>query len=126
MRRDGFKSCPVTESMESIPSAAKIKYSLRHGKLDWLKGTQDSYASITNIFCEGKYQSFVLFNANGTEVTFFLLTQRPRVRFSVFLKIYFNVNDIYQWHLLEESRQRLENVDGTNLVLTSGKLVQKH
>ena len=36
-----------------------------------------------------------------------------------FPKIYFDVVEIYQWHWLEESRQRLENVD---LVQVSGKL----
>ena len=38
-------------------------------------------------------------------------------------KIYFDVAEIYRRHWLEESGKRLENVDGTILVLASGKLV---
>ena len=49
-----------------------------------------------------------------------LLTQ---VRFLAFPKIYFQVAEIYSRHWLEESGQRLDNIDRTNLVLASGKLV---
>ena len=41
----------------------------------------------------------------------------------MFPKIYYDVVEIYRWHRLEESQQRLENVDRTHLVLASGKLV---
>ena len=54
---------------------------------------------------------------------FLLLTQRPRVWFSTLPKTYFDVAEIYQWRWLEESGQRLENVDPTHLGLASGKLV---
>ena len=40
-------------------------------------------------------------------------------------KNYFDVAEIYQCRWLEESGQRLENVDRTHLVLASGKLVLK-
>ena len=43
--------------------------------------------------------------------------QRPQVRFSAFPRIYFNTAEIYQWPWLEESGQRLENVDPTHVVL---------
>ena len=55
-------------------------------------------------------------------VAFLLLTQWTRVRFSALLKIYFNVAEMYQQRWLEKSGQRLENVDRTNLELTSRKL----
>ena len=60
---------------------------------------------------------------HSTEVAFLLLTQQPQVRFSAFLKIYFDVTEIYQWCWLEKSGQMLENVDQTHLVLASDKLV---
>ena len=46
-------------------------------------------------------------------------------QFSAFSKIYYDVAEIYRWHgaWLEESRQRLKNVDLTYPVLASGKLV---
>ena len=59
----------------------------------------------------------------STASAFVLLTHQPQVGFSEFLKIYFNVAEIYRQHLLVESRQRLENVDQIHLVLGSGKLV---
>ena len=40
-----------------------------------------------------------------------LLAQQPRVQFSAFQKIYFDVAKIYQQRWLDESEQRLENVD---------------
>ena len=52
-----------------------------------------------------------------------LLTQQLCVEFLTFLKIYCDVAEIYQWRWLEESGQKLENVDPTHLVLASGKLV---
>ena len=48
-----------------------------------------------------------------------LLTQQPRVRFSAFPNIYFDVAEIYGWRWLEESGQRLDNVNRIHLVLTS-------
>ena len=51
------------------------------------------------------------------------LTQQPRVRFSAFPKIYFLIAEIYPCRWLEESGQRLLNVDRTHLVLASGKLL---
>ena len=51
-----------------------------------------------------------------------LLTQRHRVRYSAFPKIYFDVVEIYRPHWFEENGHRLENVDQT-LVPASGKLV---
>ena len=59
-----------------------------------------------------------LFNS---EVAFLLLIQQPQVRFSAFLKIYIDVAVTYQQPWLEESGQRLENVDRTHLVLAVGK-----
>ena len=51
----------------------------------------------------------------STMVAFFLLTQRPLIWFLVLPKIfYFEVTEIYWWRLLEESGQRLENVDQTH------------
>ena len=43
-------------------------------------------------------------------------------------KVYFDVADIYRQQWLEGSGKRLENVDGTILVLASGKFVlqKKH
>ena len=61
----------------------------------------------------------------STEVAFLLLTQWPWIRYSAFTKIYFDVAEVYRWLWLEESGQRLENVDQTHLVLASGKLVQQ-
>ena len=58
-----------------------------------------------------------------TEVAFLLLTQRPPVRFSAFLKIYFNVAEIYRQRWLLKSGQRLENFDQTHVALARGKLV---
>ena len=43
-------------------------------------------------------------------------------KFSAFSKIYFDVAEIYQRRWLEESGQKLENVEQTHLVLDSGKL----
>ena len=54
------------------------------------------------------------------EVAFLLLTHRPQVWFSAFPKIYL---DVAENHRLEESGQRLENVDQTHIVLASGNLV---
>ena len=56
-----------------------------------------------------------------TEEANLLLTQQPRIRFSAFTKIYFDVAEIYRWHQLEESGQWLENVERTHLVLASGQ-----
>ena len=64
-----------------------------------------------------------MWGLHSTEVGFLLSTQQPQVRISVFPKIYFDVAEIYQRPWLEESGQRLENVDQTYLVLASGKLV---
>ena len=36
--------------------------------------------------------------------------------------MYFYAGEIYQWHWLEKSGQRLQYVDQTHLVLASGKL----
>ena len=47
---------------------------------------------------------------HSTEVAFLLLTQWPLVRFS-FMKLYFNVVENYRRCWLEESGQRLKNVD---------------
>ena len=47
-----------------------------------------------------------------------LLTQKPRVRFSAFTKIYLDVAEIYRWRWLEESGQRLDNANQIHLVLT--------
>ena len=52
-----------------------------------------------------------------TEVAFLLLTQQPRVQFS------FPFAELYRRCWLEESGQRLENIDRTHLLLASGKLV---
>ena len=61
-----------------------------------------------------------------TDVAFLLLTQWPWVQFSAFPKHYFDVAQIYQRWWWEESGQRLENVDWTQLVLASSKLaIQK-
>ena len=51
-----------------------------------------------------------------------LLNQQPWAQFMAF-PIFFDVAEVFQQHLLEESRQGLENVDRTHLVLASGKLV---
>ena len=59
----------------------------------------------------------------GTEVEFLLLTQRPWDNSLLFMKMYFNVDEIYQRRWLEESEQWLENDDQTHLVLVSSKLV---
>ena len=58
----------------------------------------------------------------SAEEAFMLLTQRHRVRYSAFPKIYFDVVEIYRPHWFEENGHRLENVDQT-LVPASGKLV---
>ena len=60
---------------------------------------------------------------HSAEVAFLLLTQRPQVQFLAFLKIGFNVGEIFRWHWLEEGEQRLENVNQNHLVLVSGKQV---
>ena len=44
-------------------------------------------------------------------VVFWLLILWSLVRFLAFPKIYSNIAEIYQWSWLEESGQRLENVD---------------
>ena len=49
-----------------------------------------------------------------------LLTQWSQVRLSAFLKIYIGVAEIYRYRWLEESGQRLENVDSTHLDVASG------
>ena len=48
---------------------------------------------------------------HSTEEAFVLLTQWPRVQFLAFPKIYFDVAEIYGWRWLDESEQRLENVN---------------
>ena len=55
---------------------------------------------------------------HSTEVAFLLLTQRPRVQFSAF-----PFAEINRRFWIEESGQRLENIDRTHLLLASGKLV---
>ena len=72
---------------------------------------------------------------HSTEVAFALPTQQPRVRISVsafpsfFWEIFLGkmflmlLDRVNQRRCLEESGQRLENVDRTHLVLASGKLV---
>ena len=62
------------------------------------------------------YKTLLKFVLHGTEVAFLLLTRR-------FPKIDFDVAKIYQQRWVQESGQRLENVDPTHLVLASGKLV---
>ena len=53
----------------------------------------------------------------STVVAFLLLTQQPQIRFSAFpQKSYFDVAEIYQYPWLEESGQRLKNVEWTYLV----------
>ena len=59
---------------------------------------------------------------HSTEETFLILIQQHRVWFLAFPKIYFDVAEIYRQCWLEESGQRLENVDQTRLVLASGKI----
>ena len=59
---------------------------------------------------------------HSIDVAFLRLTQRPRVRFLAPPKKLFNVAEIYWPPWLEEYVQWLENVDGTHLVLASGKL----
>ena len=60
------------------------------------------------------------------DVAFLLLTLGLNVRFSVLPRIYFDVTEIYQRCWLEETGQRLENVEQTHLVITaSGRLVLK-
>ena len=51
------------------------------------------------------------FGLHCTQVVFLLFTQPPRLGFSSFPKMYSNVDDIYRLCCLEESGQRLENVD---------------
>ena len=46
---------------------------------------------------------------SSTEVAFLLLTQQPWARLSAFPKNYFEGAEIYKWHWLEESEQRLDN-----------------
>ena len=48
---------------------------------------------------------------HSTEVTFVLLAQQPRVQYLAFQKIHFDVAKIYHQRWLDESEQRLENVD---------------
>ena len=55
---------------------------------------------------------------HSTDVAFFLITQH-----STFPEIYFDLAEVSQRHWFEESAQRLENVDQSHLVLSSGKLV---
>ena len=45
------------------------------------------------------------------------------VHFSAFLKIYFDIAEIYRGSWLEESGRRIVSIDRTHLVLTSGKPV---
>ena len=54
-----------------------------------------------------------------TEVASLLRTQRPRVRFLAFPKIYYDVAKIYRRCWLEETGQRIENVKRTHLVVAS-------
>ena len=56
----------------------------------------------------------------STEVAFLLLTQRPWDQFSAFLNICIDVAEIYWWRWLDESGQRLRNVDWSHLVQASG------
>ena len=57
---------------------------------------------------------------HSTEVALLRCTQRLRVWYMAFAKIYLKNAEIYQQCWLEESRQRLENVHRTHLVLASG------
>ena len=58
------------------------------------------------------------------EVACFCFSPRgPTIDYRYSQKNYFDVAEIYQWRWLEESGQRLENVDQSHLVLASGKLV---
>lgn len=57
-----------------------------------------------------------------TEIAFLLFTQPPPVNFSAFPNIYLNVAEIYRQGWLEESAQRLENVERSHLALASGKV----
>ena len=50
------------------------------------------------------------FTWGTAEAAFFLLT-RHQVQLSAFPKIYFDVAEIYRQHRLEDSGQRLNNVD---------------
>ena len=59
----------------------------------------------------------------STEEAFLASHPAALVRFSAFLKIYFDAAEIYRQRWLEERGQRLENVNQTHLVLASGKLV---
>ena len=52
-------------------------------------------------------------NRPSTEVAFLLLTQQPRDGFPAFLKTNIDVAEIYRRHWLEESGQRLENINQT-------------
>ena len=56
---------------------------------------------------------------HSTEVALLRCTQRLRVWYMAFAKIYLKNAEIYQQCWLEESRQRLENVHQTHLVLST-------
>ena len=62
---------------------------------------------------------------HSKEVAHLLLTQQPRFDSQhsriIFRGKIIDVVEINQQHLLDESGQRLENVDQTHLVLASGK-----
>ena len=58
---------------------------------------------------------------HSTEVAYLLLTQQPWVRFSPYLRIFLLM--LLRFMDWIESGQRLDNVNGTHLVLASGKLV---
>ena len=56
------------------------------------------------------------YSCNDCQQTILQLPQ-PRVRFSEFPEIYFDVAEIYRRPWLEESGQRIDIVDGIHLVL---------
>ena len=60
---------------------------------------------------------------HSTEIAFLLHTQRTRVWFLAFGKIYFDVAEIYWRCWSEESERWFENVDQTHLVQARGKPV---
>ena len=47
----------------------------------------------------------------------------PSITKNIFEEKIVDVDEVNQWHCLEEIGQRLENVDQTHLILAIGKLV---
>ena len=118
------KYTPIKTS--TLPNFGVVFFNARNGKI--FKDAMIIKRRMVFLLASKVYARFikqVWFRFGGlhsAEVAFLLLKQRPWVPFLAFLIIYFNFAEVNQWRWLEESGQRLENIDWTHLVLSCGKL----